>query len=664
MILFNHLTIGSIIRTSPFLGTWTKKYRTKSIYYLNASNITVKFVKFLLIFSKISIKKACWDYGSLVTEDNVNLGLILRYYLPICDDVKESVKNNILVDENSTSHLMHYLIKIISNESWPFHNRSLKDILLTIHAVALNSQNETSEKRGLIVFHNIPWIKYIEEYGNTLNVDIYVINVSFKFKVIEFLKNNILSKYIYDLSKSGINPFYSKALCNLSPTNNNVIAIDTIIQMFNPIEMWIKSGLKVTDILLTSNMIKPIPSHINSLIDAGFKYAQKYQYIHFTDYISSNIKTNIHCNRFFLSLEEKCVRDIVINCKREINIWKVFFIRSNSKVYVSQYKWDRGHIPANYAIKDIGGISALFQTSYYCFPAAHEAIMTDIYFTFTNKNISIEEHSGSKIQYVVVTGFINDYKYSKDETKADNLRNKLYKSGAKKIISFFDQGYNEDGRFHYDYEVTMSDYEFWLKKVISDRWLGLIIKAKKPKNIKDDFKKISSLFTEASETGRFYISLESDPNHPKNFQDPPAVSALASDLAIHSSLSSATAGVEAALSGVPTLYYDKENWDSSPLYNLGKGNVIFTDWDDMWSSIKNYFFSKSYNQLGYWGNYMNEIDPFRDGKASYRLGNYLKWLKEGFDHGLDRETIMADAADRYAKKWGDDKVIQLSDKRA
>jgi hypothetical protein len=666
MILFNHLTIGSLIRTYPLLSTWTKKYHGKSIYYLSASKITIKFVKLILLFNKINIQKAFWDYGSLVTDDRVNLGLMIKYHKknPICKAIELSAKENILVDEKEASHLIQYLIKILSNETWPYHNRNLKDTLLTIHAVALNSQNKLSEKKGLIIFHKIPWIKYIEEYANKQNVDIYVTNISLKLSIKEFIKKNIFFKYIYALRKSCINPSYSKNLNALSTTNKNVIAIDTIIQMINPIEFWFESGLRTSDILLTANMIKPIPHQINSLIDAGFKYVHKTQYISFIDYINSNIATNIYGSKKIISLEEKYVRDTVIDCIREINIWKVFFIRTNSKVYVSHYKWDRAHIPANYAIKDIGGISALLQTSYYCFPAAHEAIMTDIYFTFTNKNVSIEEHSGSKIQYVVVTGFINDYKYSKDDTKADNLRDKLYKSGAKKIISFFDQGYYEDGRFNYDYEVTMSDYEFWLKKVISDRWLGLIIKAKKPKNIKDDFKKISSLFTEASETGRFYMSMESDPYHVKNFQESLAVSALASDLAIHSSLSSASAGIEAALSGVPTLYYDKENWVSSQLYNLGKGNVIFTDWDDMWSSIKNYFFSKSNNQLGYWGNYMNEIDPFRDGKARYRMGNYLKWLKEGFDHGLDRETIMADAADLYAKKWGDDKVIHLSDKRA
>jgi hypothetical protein len=57
---------------------------------------------------------------------------------------------------------------------------------------------------------------------------------------------------------------------------------------------------------------------------------------------------------------------------------------------------------------------------------------------------------------------------------------------------------------------------------------------------------------------------------------------------------------------------------------------------------------------------INELDPFRDGQAARRMGTYLKWLIDGFDHGLDRETIMADATERYVQEWGADKVIAIS----
>ena len=42
------------------------------------------------------------------------------------------------------------------------------------------------------------------------------------------------------------------------------------------------------------------------------------------------------------------------------------------------------------------------------------------------------------------------------------------------------------------------------------------------------------------------------------------------------------------------------------------------------------------------------------------MGAYIQWLLEGFKAGLDRETIMADAAQRYCEIWGKDKVTEVS----
>jgi len=54
---------------------------------------------------------------------------------------------------------------------------------------------------------------------------------------------------------------------------------------------------------------------------------------------------------------------------------------------------------------------------------------------------------------------------------------------------------------------------------------------------------------------------------------------------------------------------------------------------------------------------IDEYDPFRDGKAAYRMGTYMKWMMDGFEQGIDRENIMADVAERYAKEWGKDKIL-------
>ena len=57
---------------------------------------------------------------------------------------------------------------------------------------------------------------------------------------------------------------------------------------------------------------------------------------------------------------------------------------------------------------------------------------------------------------------------------------------------------------------------------------------------------------------------------------------------------------------------------------------------------------------------LDELDQFRDGRAAERMGDYLKWLIDGYKSGLERDTIMADAAERYCRTWGYDKVTQIN----
>jgi hypothetical protein len=141
---------------------------------------------------------------------------------------------------------------------------------------------------------------------------------------------------------------------------------------------------------------------------------------------------------------------------------------------------------------------------------------------------------------------------------------------------------------------------------------------------------------------------------------PPAAAALASDVMVHAHLCSATAGIESALAGVPTLLLDRERWPDSFLYRLGVGRVVFNAWKDLWAACRDHWNAPSgVTGFGDWSGMLEEFDPFRDGRSAERMGTYLQWLLEGFDAGLRRETVMADAAERYASRWGKHHIIQV-----
>ena len=41
------------------------------------------------------------------------------------------------------------------------------------------------------------------------------------------------------------------------------------------------------------------------------------------------------------------------------------------------------------------------------------------------------------------------------------------------------------------------------------------------------------------------------------------------------------------------------------------------------------------------------------------MTDYINYLSEGFNNGLNRDIILSQAADHYANKWGSNYVIKL-----
>ncbi len=166
---------------------------------------------------------------------------------------------------------------------------------------------------------------------------------------------------------------------------------------------------------------------------------------------------------------------------------------------------------------------------------------------------------------------------------------------------------------------------------------------------------MNELLDEVIKTGRCII-FESSGHHTTIAS--PMVAGLAADVCIHGHLSAGTAALECALEGKPTLLIEREGCPESKFYELPKEKVIFKNWEDAIDALMEHFQTPNcIPGFGDWGPLLDELDPFRDGKAAQRMGNYLNWLIQGFEQGLDKEVILSDAAERYAKEWGSDKVI-------
>ena len=199
------------------------------------------------------------------------------------------------------------------------------------------------------------------------------------------------------------------------------------------------------------------------------------------------------------------------------------------------------------------------------------------------------------------------------------------------------------------------NYEILLNHVLANPLLGLILKPKVPKTLMRRLGPIAGLLQRALNSGRCII-LESDGLYNTLT---PALAAKAADIAIHGHFCAATAGIESALSGTPTLLLDREGFSFCPLKKRWGSNIVFDSWTTLWQALEDHLLRVPNKQLGNWDHILDDIDPYRDNKARERMTYYLNQLLDGFNRQLDRNTVLANAAQAFAARWGSDKIIAI-----
>ena len=164
---------------------------------------------------------------------------------------------------------------------------------------------------------------------------------------------------------------------------------------------------------------------------------------------------------------------------------------------------------------------------------------------------------------------------------------------------------------------------------------------------------VSDLLDQAINTGRCYLFKD-------DYVNCPADAAFVADIAINDNVWAATAGVESAIAGVPTLFLDRDGWTNSDFYSRTMEKVVFNDWASLWNVLVTKIQADKRYEMGDCSPILDRLDPFRDGKAIHRMIQYLEWLQTGLAAGGPKELVLADAAERYSKHWGSDNVITPS----
>lgn len=353
--------------------------------------------------------------------------------------------------------------------------------------------------------------------------------------------------------------------------------------------------------------------------------------------------------------ELKSIKSLITSYNYAKVFWVSFFQTHGIKVFLTWYKNDNSHMAIADAIKETSGIFAVWQMSFDGFSTIECTTNADIVFSFSSWSDNIERQLGSKINYHVITGYPRDYAAPLLRKEAMELRTKLQSNGAEKIVFVIDENSVDDSRWHTGHSLQRENYRYILEKVLDTPWLGVVFKPKWAKTLRRRLGEVDQLLTEAEKTGRCYI-YEASGRYTTSA--PPLLAGLSADICIHSHLSSGTAALECVFEGIPTLLIDREGCPDSKLHELPKGKVVFKNWPETIDALMEHFQTpQGIPGFGDWSGIIDEFDPFRDGKAANRIGTYLHWLIQGYEQGLDRDTIMADAAERYTERWGEDKII-------
>jgi hypothetical protein len=131
----------------------------------------------------------------------------------------------------------------------------------------------------------------------------------------------------------------------------------------------------------------------------------------------------------------------------------------------------------------------------------------------------------------------------------------------------------------------------------------------------------------------------------------PCDTALGSDLTVGYPINSAV--IEGALAGVPGIHIDLTKHHEHFFYNEGYRQIVFDDLGEAMEAINRWIRNPSNEpSLGDHSAVIDQIDPFRDGKAGERMGRYIAWLLEGFDRRLRRHDAVRRASRLYAEQYG------------
>ncbi|MBW8000475.1 MAG: hypothetical protein FVQ80_00440 [Planctomycetes bacterium] len=326
---------------------------------------------------------------------------------------------------------------------------------------------------------------------------------------------------------------------------------------------------------------------------------------------------------------------IFMKAAYRIAYYKDFVLTNNIAVDINSEDSENVFLRA-LAMEECGGIMVSWERSIR-FEYSHFLHNKYVHVEFVTGDYSLmalNEESNSK--YIFKSGWINGSMLKDSEKEAELLRESLSISDKCLCIALFDEMWGDHILSRANVEGL---YRALLKATLKNENYKLIIKSKKPHVIAAMSAEIHDLIKDAEKLGRCRI-LDTLQNV--------STAALASNISV--SLPS-MAAFESILSGSRTVLFNYKKRNSDLFCQDDNfSNIIFEDLDELTASIDEFSRGLKPN-LGDCSALLQKISPFQDNKAGERVGNYLSWFIEALNNGMDRDSALAMANDRFASMY-------------
>ena len=141
----------------------------------------------------------------------------------------------------------------------------------------------------------------------------------------------------------------------------------------------------------------------------------------------------------------------------------------------------------------------------------------------------------------------------------------------------------------------------------------------------------------------------------------PILAAASSDICIGCSNNSACA--ICGLAGYKAINWSLARMRRHFFYLNGKDRIIFEEKEEVIKALESVAKdAESFSQIGDYSPWLDLLDPFKDGKASLRVGQFIKTFLSHIDKGDDKDTALQKAVKKYEEQWGRDKVFSFETK--